>query len=71
MPSPELLHELRLIREELQYIREHMVDVDVLLSAEEEIVLAESLEEFKGGRTRSLEESKILVANIDARKKNV
>ncbi len=28
------MRELRIIREELQYIREHMVDVDMLLTPE-------------------------------------
>ena len=52
----EVLKELRLIRQDLNYIRSHMVDQDMILSPEEETVLDESRQELRAGKTRSLEE---------------
>jgi hypothetical protein len=48
--------ELRAIRKELEYIRKHMVDVDMILTAEEERILERGLKEYKEGKTRSLDE---------------
>ena len=52
----EVLKELRLIRQDLNYIRSHMVDQDMILSPEEETVLDESRQELRAGKTRSLDE---------------
>ena len=54
MSSSELMQELKLIREELQYIREHMVDVDMFLSKEEEKCLEECMCEHRDGKTVKL-----------------
>jgi hypothetical protein len=48
--------ELRAIRKELEYIRKHMVDVDMILTAEEQRILEKGIKDYKEGRTRSLEE---------------
>jgi len=54
MTSSELMQELKLIREELQYIREHMVDVDMVLTPKEEECLEECMCEFRDGKTVKL-----------------
>ncbi len=50
--------ELRSMKKELNYIKEHMVDVDMFLTPEEEERLNEALEEHKKGKTISLENLK-------------
>jgi len=52
--AKQILKELKAIRTELDYIKEHMVDVDTVLTAEEEERLNESLEDFKAEKTTSL-----------------
>ena len=52
----EVLKELRLIRRDLNYIRSHMVDQDMILSPEEKVLLDESRRELRAGQTRSLDE---------------
>ncbi|MEK6818552.1 MAG: hypothetical protein AABY10_01315, partial [Nanoarchaeota archaeon] len=47
---------LDVIKAELDYIKEHMVDVDTILTSEEEEILEQSIKEFKEGKTTSLEE---------------
>lgn len=49
-----VLKKLDTIQTELDYIKEHMVDVDTLLTPEEEERLEESLKEFREGKTTSL-----------------
>lgn len=46
--------ELISMKKELSYIKEHMVDVDMFLTPEEEERLNEALEEHKKGKTISL-----------------
>lgn len=53
--SKNILEELRVIREDLHYIKKHMVDIDMFLTAEEENMLDDSLKEYIEGRTTSLE----------------
>ncbi len=48
--------ELRAIRKELEYIRKHMVDADMLLTPAEAERLEKGLREFRDGKTRSLDE---------------
>ncbi len=50
--------ELKAIREDLRYIKEHMTDIDVILTAEEEIILEETMGEFERGETVKLEDLK-------------
>ncbi len=52
----EVLKELRLIRRDLNYIRSHMVDQDMILSPEEKVLLDESRRELRECQTRSLDE---------------
>ena len=47
--------ELKTIKSELDFIKEHMVDVDMILTKEEEERLNKSIEEKKAGKTISLE----------------
>ncbi len=52
----QVLEKLDVIKSELDYIKEHMVDVDAVLTPEEEERLKESLKDFSEGRTTSLED---------------
>jgi len=52
----ELASELKAIRTDLEFIKEHMVDADTILSAEDKRLLDESLEHEKKGKLNSLEE---------------
>ena len=54
--AKEILEELKAIRSDLEYIKDHMVDVDTILTPKEEERLEESLRDLKEGRTTSLEE---------------
>ena len=54
----EILAELKVIKEDLQYIKEHMVDKDMVLSQEEEKALDESIEEYQQGKTVKLADFK-------------
>ncbi len=51
-----VIKKLDAIKSEIDYIKEHMVDVDTILAPGEEERLEESLREFKEGKTTSLEE---------------
>jgi len=48
--------ELKAIREELEYIKAHMVDVDTILTPDEEALLDEALKEFEAGKVTKLDE---------------
>ena len=57
MTSEQLILEiLEKIEKEVKEIREHMVDVDVILTAEERTLLNESVRNEKEGKLISLEE---------------
>jgi len=49
----QVLEELRTIKEELAYIKEHMPDKDMFLTPEEKQLLEESFENEKNGKTIS------------------
>ena len=51
-----VIKKLDLIKAELDYIKNHMVDIDVILTPEENQRLDESLEEYEEGKTISLED---------------
>ncbi len=51
-----ILQKLEKIEKEVGEIKKHMVDVDTILTAEERIMLDESLKHEKEGRLVSLEE---------------
>ena len=46
------------LKREVNFIKNHMVDVDVILTPEENIELDESLKELEEGKTFSLEDIK-------------
>ena len=46
------------LKREVNFIKNHMVDVDVILTPEENIELDESLKELEKGKTFSLEDIK-------------
>ena len=48
--------ELKTIREELEYIKAHMVDADTILTPDEEAFLEEALKEFEAGKATKLDE---------------
>lgn len=51
-----ILQKLDTIKSELDYIKEHMVDVDTVLTPKEEERLEESFQDLQEGRTTSLED---------------
>ncbi len=66
--AKQILDELKVIRMELEYIKEHMVDVDTVLTPEEEERLNESLSDFKEGKTTSLTEFELeMRKNVQSR----
>ena len=54
----ELIKELKAIRKDLAYIKEHMVDIDTILTPEEEKILEEGITEFKDGKSINIEDLK-------------
>ncbi len=58
MASSDLMEELKIIKEDLQYIKEHMVDVDMILAPDEEEILNKSINEFRDGKTTKLDDLK-------------
>lgn len=55
MVEKQIMEELKEIKSELNFIKEHMVDVDTVLTPEENIEIDESLKELKEGKTFSLD----------------
>ena len=51
-----ILKELKAIKKDLAYIKEHMIDVDSILTEEDLLILKEAREEFKAGKTIKLSE---------------
>ena len=56
--TKEVLVRLAKLQSDMEYIKEHMVDVDTILTIEEEEALEESLRELKEGKTISHKELK-------------
>ena len=56
--NQEVLRRLDKIQIDINLLKSHMVDPDCMLTPEEEARLDESLEEFKQGKTTSLEDFK-------------
>ena len=48
--------DLEFIKNKVIEIEKHIVDIDMVLTPEEEKRLEESIKEYKGGRTTSLED---------------
>lgn len=58
MIDSELIKELKSIKADLKYIKKHMVDIDFVLTVDEERMLREGIEEFERGDTVKLEDLK-------------
>ena len=56
--NKEILVRLTKLQSDMKYIKEHMVNVDTILTIEEEEALEESLKELKEGKTISHKELK-------------
>ena len=56
--TKQIMDELKSIKEELHYIKVHMVDADTILTTEEKKLLDESIVNEKAGKLTSLEELK-------------
>ena len=54
----EVAKELKIIKRDLEYINPHIVDIDVILTPEEDKILEEGLKEFKAGKSISLADLK-------------
>lgn len=54
----QIMQKLDIIKSELDFIKTHMVDIDMILIPEEEKRLNISLEEYKQGKTVSLDKVK-------------
>lgn len=52
----ELIEEIKAIRKDLDYIKENMIDKDMILTPEEEERLDKSIEEYNKGKAISLED---------------
>ena len=50
-----IMEKLNDIKSELDYIKRHMVDIDTILTEDDKKALEEAREEFKKGKTTSLE----------------
>lgn len=57
MSERVLIKELKAMRKDLAYIKEHMVDIDAILTPEEEI-LEKGIKEFEEGKTIKPEDLK-------------
>jgi len=53
-----IIKELREIKKELRYIRDHMIDIDSILTTEEEYLLNIAKNEYNKGKTIRLEDAK-------------
>ena len=56
--SGEIVHELRSIREDLDFIKDHMVDIDSIMTEDDYLSLNEYRDEKSSGRLTSHEELK-------------
>ena len=54
----QIIEELRSIKDDLKYIKEHMIDTDMILTPDEERILRDSIEEFEKGKTTKLKDFK-------------
>ena len=54
----QVMKKLDVIKAEIDFIKEHMVDADTILTPKEEVELDKSLKELKEGKTTSHEDLK-------------
>ena len=55
MSNKNLEKELKAMRKDLDYIKEHMIDIDTILTPAEKEALDEADKEYREGKTISLE----------------
>lgn len=55
MKSTQLMQELREIKKDVHFIKEHMVDVDTILTPKEKADLDKGLKELEEGKAVSLD----------------
>lgn len=56
--TKEIISELKAIREDLGYLKEHMVDIDTILAEDDKLALEQARKEFKEGKTKPLDRLK-------------
>ena len=66
LTEEKITFELNAIRKDLDYIKKHMVDIDTVLTPDEEARLEESLEEYKKGKAISLDDFEKEMENASA-----
>ena len=54
----KMYREIVALRKEVQLIKNHMIEIDVIMTPEEEIQLEETLELHKRGKTKRFEDLK-------------
>mgnify|MGYP001568706396 CR=1 FL=1 len=58
MAETEVLQQLNAIQSDIEYIKEHMVDVDTILTEDDKNALLKARKEHKEGKTIKLEDLK-------------
>ncbi len=58
MNSKDMISELKAIREDLDYLKEHMVDIDSIMTEDDFIAVMKAREEKKHGKLVKLEDLK-------------
>lgn len=58
MANGQILQELKEIKKDINFIKEHMVDIDTIMTPEEEKIFEQSLKELKEGKTTPLSKMK-------------
>lgn len=66
--NQEILRRLDKIQIDINILKNHVIDPDCILTEEEEERLDESLEEFRQGKTTSLEDFKKEMAQVKGKK---
>lgn len=51
----EIMEELKAIRRDLDFIKEHIIDIDTILTSEEEKTLEEAMKELREEKATKLE----------------
>ena len=54
----KIIEELKIIRKDIDYIKEHMIDVDSFLTKKESKQLGESIKNFREGKATKIEDFK-------------
>ena len=54
----KMYKEILALRKEVQFIKNRMIDIDLIMTSEEEDALEKSIEEHKKGKTKKFEDLK-------------